>query len=155
MHGTFISEDRASFQQDKRSNNPPSPSEHPCCCRDITVTALLLFPATKEEVSIFLLQQVFQPLLGANTPWQREKSCSYKNTAQRSVQVSYVWRSFTPGTRQNTPHHTYVVGFHSGFAHFHIKNSSFYPLQQLFSTKITANFPKSRQIYGGSWAIDS
>lgn len=67
------------------------------------VVALLLFPATKEEVSIFLLQQVFQPLLGANRPWKREKRCSYKNTAQKSVQGSYMWRSFTLGYQQHKP----------------------------------------------------
>lgn len=65
MNGTFVSEDRAG---EKPSNNPPSPSERPCCCRDVAVTALLLFAATKEEVSIFRLQQGFQPLLGANAP---------------------------------------------------------------------------------------
>lgn len=68
INGMSVSDDKESFQQEKHSNNPPSPSERRRCCRDIAVTALLLFPATKEEVSIFLLQQVFQPLLGANTP---------------------------------------------------------------------------------------
>lgn len=64
----------------------------------LLLSSLVLFPAIKEEVSIFLLQQIFQPLLVTMKPWQREKKEAQKIHTRFHIskqETQYAQHAFT------------------------------------------------------------